>query len=229
MGQWGLPRLQRKSTLNIHWKDWCRSSNIWPSDAKSQPTGKVPAAGKDWGQEETRATEDEMVGWHHDSMAMSWNKLREIAKTGKPGVLQSMGSQRVGHDLVTEQEQIIKNLFLWEKKRKVSYSLSPGYVTLEPTFEFREIMTKPYSITLPLHFSKEKVYFHILFKKPIIIQKGLTSNDRHLDIFLWPVMISSMILMETTTQADQYIERSKFSVVTTTESVSIHNSWIISW
>ena len=229
MGQWGLPRLQRKSTLNIHWKDWCRSSNIWPSDAKSQPTGKVPAAGKDWGQEEKRATEDEMVGWHHDSMAMSWNKLREIAKTGKPGVLQSMGSQRVGHDLVTEQEQIIKNLFLWEKKRKVSYSLSPGYVTLEPTFEFREIMTKPYSITLPLHFSKEKVYFHILFKKPIIIQKGLTSNDRHLDIFLWPVMISSMILMETTTQADQYIERSKFSVVTTTESVSIHNSWIISW
>ena len=94
-----------------------------------------------------------------------------------------MGSQRVGHDLVTEQEQIIKNLFLWEKKRKVSYSLSPGYVTLEPTFQFREIMTKPYSITLPLHFSKEKVYFHILFKKPIIIQKGLTSNDRHLDIF----------------------------------------------
>ena len=28
-------------------------------------TGKDPDAGKDWGQEENRVTEDEMVGWHH--------------------------------------------------------------------------------------------------------------------------------------------------------------------
>ena len=27
--------------------------------------GKDPDAGKDWGQEEKGATEDEMVGWHH--------------------------------------------------------------------------------------------------------------------------------------------------------------------
>jgi len=33
-----------------------------------------------------------------DSMDMSLSKLREIVKTGKPGVLQSMGSPRVGHD-----------------------------------------------------------------------------------------------------------------------------------
>ena len=32
---------------------------------KSQLTGKDPDAGKDWGQEEKGATEDEMVGWHH--------------------------------------------------------------------------------------------------------------------------------------------------------------------
>ena len=29
----------------------------------------------------------------------------EIVKDGKPGVLQSMGSQRVGHNLGTEQQQ----------------------------------------------------------------------------------------------------------------------------
>ena len=34
-------------------KNWC----FW--------TGKDPDAGKDWGQEEKEATEDEMVGWHH--------------------------------------------------------------------------------------------------------------------------------------------------------------------
>ena len=37
---------------------------LWPPDAKSWLTGKELDAGKDWGQEEKRATEDEMVGWH---------------------------------------------------------------------------------------------------------------------------------------------------------------------
>ena len=34
-----------------------------------------------------------------DLMDMSLKKLREIGRTGKPGVLQSMGLQRVRHDL----------------------------------------------------------------------------------------------------------------------------------
>ena len=43
-----------------------------------------------------------------DSMDMSLRKLQEMVKdTGKPGVLQVMGSQRVGHDFVTEQQQRI--------------------------------------------------------------------------------------------------------------------------
>ena len=37
-----------------------------------------------------------------DSMDMSLIKLQEMMKDREPGVLQSMGSQRVGHDLVTE-------------------------------------------------------------------------------------------------------------------------------
>ena len=39
--------------------------NLWPPDAKSRLTGKDPGAGKDWGQGEKGATEDEMVGWQH--------------------------------------------------------------------------------------------------------------------------------------------------------------------
>ena len=38
---------------------------IWLPDAKSWLIGKDPDAGKNWGQEEKGATEDEMVGWHH--------------------------------------------------------------------------------------------------------------------------------------------------------------------
>ena len=33
-----------------------------------------------------------------DSTDMSLNKVQERVETGKPGMLQSMGSQRVGHD-----------------------------------------------------------------------------------------------------------------------------------
>ena len=38
---------------------------LWPPDVKSRLIGKDPDAGKGWGQEEKRVTEDEMVGWHH--------------------------------------------------------------------------------------------------------------------------------------------------------------------
>ena len=38
---------------------------LWPPDVKSQLIGKDPDVGEDCGQEEKGATEDEMVGWHH--------------------------------------------------------------------------------------------------------------------------------------------------------------------
>ena len=37
------------------------------------------------------------------SRDISLSKLREMVKDGETGMLQSMGSQRVGHNLVTEQ------------------------------------------------------------------------------------------------------------------------------
>ena len=38
---------------------------LWPPDAKNGLTGENPDAGKDWGREAKRMTEDEMVVWHH--------------------------------------------------------------------------------------------------------------------------------------------------------------------
>ena len=38
---------------------------LWPPDVKSHLIKKDPDTGKDWGQEERRMTENEMVGWHH--------------------------------------------------------------------------------------------------------------------------------------------------------------------
>ena len=39
-----------------------------------------------------------------DSVDMHLNKLWEMVRTGKLGLLQSMGLQKVGHDLATEQQ-----------------------------------------------------------------------------------------------------------------------------
>ena len=58
----------RKSTLNIHWKEWCWSWTPihWPPHVKCQLTGKHRDAGKDRGQEEKRVTESgKTAGWHH--------------------------------------------------------------------------------------------------------------------------------------------------------------------
>ena len=51
---------------------------LWPPDAKNWLIGKDPDAGRDWGQEEKRTTEDEMAGRHH------WLDAREFEWT--PGV-----------------------------------------------------------------------------------------------------------------------------------------------
>ena len=49
-----------------------------------------------------------MVGGITDSKDLSLSKLWEIVKTGKPGVLQFMGYQRVGHNLDTDNNKMIQ-------------------------------------------------------------------------------------------------------------------------
>ena len=70
---------------------------LWLPDVKSWFIGKDLDARKDSGQEEKGTTEDEMVGWHHHSKDMSLSKPGSWQWTGRPGMLQSIGSQRVGH------------------------------------------------------------------------------------------------------------------------------------
>ena len=105
------------------------ASIVWLPDPKSRLIGKDPDAGKGWEQKEKGVTEGEIVSIT-DSMDMNLSKLWEIvgdrgawfaavhgvAKnwtwlwvssgswwcTGEPGLLQSMGLQRVGHDWATE-------------------------------------------------------------------------------------------------------------------------------
>ena len=59
--------IQRRSALGFLWKARAKAEApvLWPPHVKSCFIGKDSDAGRDWGQEEKRMTEDEMAGWHH--------------------------------------------------------------------------------------------------------------------------------------------------------------------
>ena len=79
---------------------------LWPPDVKSWLIGKDPDAGKDWmqGEGDDRGWDDWMAS--PTQWTWVWASPGRWWRTGKPGVLQSMMSQRVGHDWETEQQQI---------------------------------------------------------------------------------------------------------------------------
>ena len=76
---------------------------LWPPNVKNWLIGKDPVAEKDWRQEENGTIECEMVGWHHQLNGYEFEQALGVGDNRKPGVLQSMGLQRVGHDWVSER------------------------------------------------------------------------------------------------------------------------------
>ena len=66
---------------------------LWPPEAKNWLIWKDPDAGKDWWD-----------GWMASPTQWTWAWINSGSWwwTGKPGVLQFMGSQRVGHNWATE-------------------------------------------------------------------------------------------------------------------------------
>ena len=95
----------RKSGLNIHWKDWCWS---WNSNTLATWCEELTHLKRPWCWEILKAGEKgENTGW--DGWMASptqwtwvWVGSGSWWWTGRPGMLQSMGLQRVGHDWATE-------------------------------------------------------------------------------------------------------------------------------
>ena len=79
-----------------------KAAILWPPDTKIRLIGKDANPGKDWQREEKGKTEDELVGWHHWLNGHEFESTQGWWRTGKLCMLQSMGSQRVVHDLATE-------------------------------------------------------------------------------------------------------------------------------
>ena len=78
---------------------------LWLLDVKNWLIGKDPDAGKDWRQEEKETTVDESLMASLTWWTWIWANSRRQWRTGKTGVLQSTGWQRVRRDWMTEQQQ----------------------------------------------------------------------------------------------------------------------------
>ena len=75
---------------------------LWPLDEKSWLIWKDPDAGKDWKRRRRGRQRMRWLDGITDSVGMSWVNSGSWWWTGRPGLLWSMGSRRVGHDWETE-------------------------------------------------------------------------------------------------------------------------------
>ena len=81
------------------------ASILWSPNAKSRLIGKEPHARKDGRQKEEGVTEDEMVGRHHWVNGHEFEQILEDSEgQGSLVCFSLVGSQRVGHNLVTKQQ-----------------------------------------------------------------------------------------------------------------------------
>ena len=116
---------KRKSVLNIHWKDWCWS---WNSNTLATWCEQLTHLKRPWCWERFKAGGEgenrEWDGWMASLTRWTWvcTSSRSWWRTAKPGMLQSMGLQRVGHDWTTTTTRVnrIKNIaiLLWKKTKK---------------------------------------------------------------------------------------------------------------
>ena len=93
-----------KSVLNIHWKDWYWS---WNSNILATWCEELTHLKRPWCWERLKAGEGADRGWDGWMASLTqwtwvWVNSRSWWWTGRPGVLQSTGSQRVGHNWPTE-------------------------------------------------------------------------------------------------------------------------------
>ena len=110
----------RRSVLNIHWKDWCWS---WSSNALATWWEELTHWKKPWCWERLKAGGEgdnrRWDGWMASLTRWTWvwASSRSWRWTGRPGVLQSMGLQRVRHDWATELRQdsriLLLEIILW--------------------------------------------------------------------------------------------------------------------
>ena len=108
--------------MNIHWKDWCWR---WNSNTLDTWCKELTHLKRPWCWERLKAGEGDDKGWGGWMASLTQRTWIWVVSgiwwcTEKPGMLQSMGSQRVRHDWVTELNWWWSCVFFkWLKNQKV--------------------------------------------------------------------------------------------------------------
>ena len=134
-----VPWIAKRSKQSIlKYKPWifigrteteAEASTLWPPDTKSQLIGKDPDAGKDWRQWD---------GWMAplNQWTWVWANSRKQWRTGNPSVLQSIGSQRAGHNWATEQQHgYLIHIEHWLMAALLGSTLHPTTTMYNPVAE----------------------------------------------------------------------------------------------
>ena len=128
--EWGWSRFQLAFLyVSIRINSEAEVPILWPPVVKSWLIGKDPDPGKGWRQEEKGVTEDGMVGWHYWLNGYEFEQALGDSE-GQGGLVccSPWGSQRVWHDWVTQQQQLINRRLgdqAW-KRRELRRVWTPG-------------------------------------------------------------------------------------------------------
>ena len=104
------------SVLGVHWKDWCWS---WNSSTLATWCKELTHWKRPWCWERLKVGgEGDDRGWDGwMASATQWTWIWVASGSwwwiGRPGMLQFMGSQRIGHDWATELTDWLYSLCLW--------------------------------------------------------------------------------------------------------------------
>ena len=98
-----------------HWDQWCLS---WSSNTLAIWCEELTHWKRLWCWERLKEEEEGNRGWDGWMLSLipwtwTWANSRRWWGTGRPVVLQPMGSQRVGHHLATEEQQQRQVIFFF--------------------------------------------------------------------------------------------------------------------
>ena len=158
---WTARRSNRKSVLNIHWKDWCWSWNSTTLATSCEELTQLKRPWlcewlKAWGERDDRGWD----GWM--ALLTGWTWVCVGAKkwwwTGRPGFLQSLGSQRASHNWASELNWTER---LYEIRGKTRVGLL-GYIFI-PDVRFVRMFC--FSLTSFIHCLEIKWYLGLMWSK----------------------------------------------------------------
>jgi len=128
----------RRSALGFLWREWCWS---WNSNTLVTWCEELIHWKRPWCWERLKAGgEGDDTAWDGWMASPSWwtwvwASSGNWSRTGRPGVLQSMGSQRIGHDWATElmYVSILLPTYLWHLSMSIVLSTYLPIVSIFPS------------------------------------------------------------------------------------------------